>query len=847
MATARARDGSALAVADSQVVVLHRVEEGQTHSYRLKSSAGTARRLHYAHDSKALFYTEGLSHAVQMYCLREDSVKEIGTPHPSPVVAFAVSADSNLVLSASSDPPIVHLYNRTLTSTITILSKASEKSVIACAFHPTRKNVFLLAFNDGVLAAYDSTRLFPKSEASKKRTDVPQYADHIHKFVHLHDPSVAGSAGITGVHFIPGHRARAASVGEDGRLFIVDFEKRDVLSSWHVGAPITSLSVRETLNDSWLAAVGTVHGMCYVYDAEGNRISEQLLDPEGGKVLDVEWIYGEVKLPRETGLATNVIRDVDTTVKPLETSKTAQNVEKPPQKSPAKDKAPAIPETAPQVAELMYTKDYMSVFSPVKKAPPVPNRPVKKAKSTTEKPSELEHTSSKRSALSAPQTWDEKSPATTPTAELKKPTLAIPEPEKKLSSETNRPSLIQLPRLDPAKFLFAEPPLLATPKEEYAASQLLPSIPISPGPSASRFSPSNLNAPKFSPMLHQPPHTQPTRESLTKAATSNNTSDALKLLSEIRAIRGDNSRPAAPPLANTSILSNPRSGSGRNTSLIMDEAVRSGLRRGAGGRAKRPSPRNERKSHLDPAGDVLAGERKRGQDHQAEGNDSDSNASKKTKSVQWAEEQHESSMMEKMMDTLDGGVSQIVTSTPAGANFSLQDASTFLTSTPASTLKGQLAQKIVQKGMEKAGEHLEAKFGEKMAGVQGVAEKVLPFLTPELLSSVVAPLQKAQSTQMTDSLATLRSDLKDDLRSFSIDILKQFQAQRKLIENVQSEVKELRRENEVLKKMVKSGMGGGLGLTLGDTGGEGLGLGDMFEGLDGNGGEGGTDMIAFGL
>lgn len=38
VAAKRAKDGSVLAIADSQVVMLHRIEEGQDKSYRLKGT-----------------------------------------------------------------------------------------------------------------------------------------------------------------------------------------------------------------------------------------------------------------------------------------------------------------------------------------------------------------------------------------------------------------------------------------------------------------------------------------------------------------------------------------------------------------------------------------------------------------------------------------------------------------------------------------------------------------------------------------------------------------------------------------------------------------------------------------
>ncbi|RPA83450.1 WD40 repeat-like protein [Ascobolus immersus RN42] len=292
----RAKDGSALAIADSQVVVLHKVEEGQPMSYRLKGSEGPCRLLQYSHDSKVLFFTDSIHNTVQSYNIPEGRVSDAGLPHPSPISAFAVSADSNLILSCSETPPVVQLHNRLLGTTSTIVPQASIKPVTTCTFHPTRKHTFILAFKDGIVAAYDSTKLVrAREDNSKKPTKV---ADHIHKFEHLHDPSVSGNPGVTAIQFIPGYKAKAVSVGEDGRAFVLDFEQKDVQASWHVGAPITSLSIRSSEDHGWLAAVGTVHGMCLVYDSEGKKLCDRAVDSEGAKILGVEWISGEVRMPQ---------------------------------------------------------------------------------------------------------------------------------------------------------------------------------------------------------------------------------------------------------------------------------------------------------------------------------------------------------------------------------------------------------------------------------------------------------------------------------------------------------------------------------------------------------------------
>lgn len=88
-------------------------------------------------------------------------------------------------------------------------------------------------------------------------------------------------------------------MGEDGRCFLVDFEKGDTLGSWHIGAPATGLTIREIDAAAksrkeelggYFIGVGTVHGRCLVYDGNGNKVAERVVDTEGESILDVEWV-----------------------------------------------------------------------------------------------------------------------------------------------------------------------------------------------------------------------------------------------------------------------------------------------------------------------------------------------------------------------------------------------------------------------------------------------------------------------------------------------------------------------------------------------------------------------------
>ncbi|KAK6538737.1 hypothetical protein TWF694_010311 [Orbilia ellipsospora] len=285
-----AKEGNVLAVAGSQVVLLHKIERGQQQSYKLKGADAT-RLLEYAADGKSIFLNSSLRNSIQTYNVRDDKISETLKSHPSPVTSFATSFDSSVILSASENPPTIHLDNLALRTSSQLKPQASEQRVILSTFHPTRKNVFMIAFSDGVLAAYDY------SKASKR-------GQHIHAFGHLHDAMMGGN-GLTGAEFIPGSQTKAMTVGEDGICTILDFDKKILAASFRIGAPATCLAIRS--DDSgkkgsgrWLAAIGTLHGWCYVYDQDGNRLHEIQVDKEGNKVLEVKWKLGDVKLPVTT-------------------------------------------------------------------------------------------------------------------------------------------------------------------------------------------------------------------------------------------------------------------------------------------------------------------------------------------------------------------------------------------------------------------------------------------------------------------------------------------------------------------------------------------------------------------
>ncbi|KAF2141077.1 uncharacterized protein K452DRAFT_272899, partial [Aplosporella prunicola CBS 121167] len=211
-AAKEAKDGSnLLAIADSQVVLLHDTNRGMEKSYRLKGTDGQIRLLEYSDDSKSLFFTTTLQNAVQSYSLRRSCLLEPAHTHPSPPTVLATSNTSHLLLSASENPPTIYLQNLTLrTPPVLIQPRASSSAAVTASFHPERPNVFLIAFKDGTLAAYDATRILGKSARGGQGGEIGHFNDLHTSIGTVSIGSVA--VGITGAAFLPGHRSRAVSV-----------------------------------------------------------------------------------------------------------------------------------------------------------------------------------------------------------------------------------------------------------------------------------------------------------------------------------------------------------------------------------------------------------------------------------------------------------------------------------------------------------------------------------------------------------------------------------------------------------------------------------------------------------
>ncbi|KAK5999838.1 hypothetical protein QM012_004926 [Aureobasidium pullulans] len=336
LAAREAKDGSqVLAVADEHVVVLHDCKRGREESWGLSGSEGIVRLLEYAPDAKSLFLSTSLTGAIQHYSIHESRYLDPPSNHPSPPTVLAISPTSHLMLSASEDPTVVYLQNLTFkTSAIQLHPSASRAAIATASFHPERPNIFLLAFKDGTIAAYDATRIARTSEPctnAKSRSANNGHAGEISHLSNLHrvtnipnlsDPPDTSpnttigskSVAVTGAAFLPGFRSRAVSAGADGRCRLVDFEAGGkILRTWHAQAPVTSLSVLamepcpNTIKaaskqkfgittsgeeGNTVIAVGRVDGQVLLFDSVGLRLDQVLVNALGERIISVEWMDG---------------------------------------------------------------------------------------------------------------------------------------------------------------------------------------------------------------------------------------------------------------------------------------------------------------------------------------------------------------------------------------------------------------------------------------------------------------------------------------------------------------------------------------------------------------------------
>ncbi|KAJ4293175.1 hypothetical protein N0V90_008457 [Kalmusia sp. IMI 367209] len=232
--TARAAkdNSSLLAIADSQLVILHDPNRGPDRKYALKSYEGKPRLLLFSPDSRTLYFTTTLSTSIQAYCIPTGELLPPPQIHPSPPSVLAISSDGNILLSTSSMLPTVCLQDLRIGGSASVSFQPTDaRSAVAIASFQSDETTnspsvsFLLGFQDGTLSLYRlalSTRRPSYQDAYLNQTQAfllqPTRIGSIRK---LHK---AAMGGVTAADFVPGYQWRAVSIGHDGRCRLVDFE-----------------------------------------------------------------------------------------------------------------------------------------------------------------------------------------------------------------------------------------------------------------------------------------------------------------------------------------------------------------------------------------------------------------------------------------------------------------------------------------------------------------------------------------------------------------------------------------------------------------------------------------------
>ncbi|KAL9080873.1 MAG: hypothetical protein Q9157_000477 [Trypethelium eluteriae] len=217
------------------------------------------------------------------------------------------------------------------------------------------KTYNLKGFSDGTVAAYDATKVFGdgsiKTSAELAKSGGMGEIGHLKKLhgVITRQETKGNTArgegsidvllgsraeSVTAAAFMPGHKARAVTVGADAKCRLIDFRGGStILRTWKMRAPATSLSIlslksdRRTqsqlshdgpkainqkrsrqeackdtasssnmLTDS-LLAVGRVDGKVALFDSVGTWLTEREMDPQANPVIDVEWVQGAIPKP----------------------------------------------------------------------------------------------------------------------------------------------------------------------------------------------------------------------------------------------------------------------------------------------------------------------------------------------------------------------------------------------------------------------------------------------------------------------------------------------------------------------------------------------------------------------
>lgn len=295
--------------------------------------------LEFSNDAKSLFMSSSLDGRIQHYSTERSRLLEPAQLHTATPTAMAVSPSGHLIISATDNPPVVHLRNLAHNSApYTFQPNASAAGIDGISFHPERADIFMLCFRDGSAAAYDAKKLSRGAIDSKASHRV--VADgQISHVAGLHRPMISGEViagtakvqkAISGSAFLPGFKLRAVTAGRDGRCRVVDFEGAGTVSrTWHTRAPVTSLNVishdsaktegmRRPKNaavrrnhgttecgSSLLLATAHIDGSIHIYDTTGKLLDHKTISTSDEEILSIEWMTGP---PHQTTTTSNILQ-----------------------------------------------------------------------------------------------------------------------------------------------------------------------------------------------------------------------------------------------------------------------------------------------------------------------------------------------------------------------------------------------------------------------------------------------------------------------------------------------------------------------------------------------------------
>lgn len=187
----------------------------------------------FSPDSRTLYFTTTLNNSVQAYSIRTNRLLPSLPPHPSPPNTIAVSSNDTILLSASPDPPTIHLYDRRSEDGALVNFRPTDvRSPTSCAAFQkfdvqtqSSHTNFVLGFQDGTLAMY--RLVLPSSHKRYRDCGTRQtwpfqlQPVRVGALRKLHNSSMGG---LTAVEFIPGYKSRVVSIRHDGKCRLVDFQ-----------------------------------------------------------------------------------------------------------------------------------------------------------------------------------------------------------------------------------------------------------------------------------------------------------------------------------------------------------------------------------------------------------------------------------------------------------------------------------------------------------------------------------------------------------------------------------------------------------------------------------------------